>query len=69
MMKRQEKVRKPIDYIEFTFTKPTLLRRILSDYLEGYTLEEIHWRLSLSRFRVSIEDIDELLDYIIQSNY
>lgn len=61
--------RRSIDYPDFSFTKPDLLKIIFCDYLEGYSLEEIYWRLSFSKYRLSIEDIDELLDYIIQSNY
>jgi hypothetical protein len=58
-----------MEFCEFFFTKKKILRFILSSYLDGFSLEEIMWRLDTQKIHMSMDEIDKILDHLINCNY
>ena len=58
-----------MDFSNVVFTKRKVLRLILSSYLDGFSSEEIMLRLNFQKIDLTIKEINEILDYLIDCNY
>jgi hypothetical protein len=58
-----------MDFCEFIHIKKKVLRYILTWYIEGYSIEEIYLKLSILKYNLSENDINEILDFLIECNF
>lgn len=54
---------------EFIHTKLNIIIIIYASYLEGYSIEEISWRLENMDMDFTFEYINEIIDFSNQLNY
>lgn len=58
-----------MNYPEFLHYKPKIIKLIFESYLEGYSTEQISWRLSILKVSCSWEDINAIIDFVLECNY